>query len=62
MKFELFLNAAAKRNDLSFISMGLSTCDGELLASKDRRLYTFGLAGCTAEYTVGQFISHGLEI
>ena len=34
MKFELFLNAAAKRNDLSFISRGLSTCDGKLLASK----------------------------
>ena len=34
MRFELFLNAAAKRNDLSFISMGLSTCDGKLLASK----------------------------
>ncbi|KAL9138175.1 MAG: hypothetical protein Q9175_000599 [Cornicularia normoerica] len=42
MKFEWFLNAAAKRNDLSFISMGLSTCDGKLLASKDRLLYTFG--------------------
>ena len=34
MKFELFLNAAAKRKDLSFVSMGLSTCDGKLLASK----------------------------
>lgn len=34
MKFELFLNAAAERNDLSFISMGLSTWDWEILASK----------------------------
>lgn len=34
MKFEMFLNAAAKRHDLSFISRGLSTCDGKFLASK----------------------------
>ena len=34
MSFELFLNAAAKRNDLSFISRGTSTSDGRVLASK----------------------------
>ena len=33
-RFERFLNAAARRHDLSFISRGLSTCDGKLLASK----------------------------
>lgn len=33
MKFELFLNGATKRNDLSFISRGTSTSDGKLLAS-----------------------------
>lgn len=34
IRFERFLNAAARRHDLSFISRGLSTCDGKLLASK----------------------------
>lgn len=43
MKFELFLNAAAKRKDLSFISIGLSTCDGKLLASKGIALPDFRL-------------------
>ncbi len=38
MKFELFLNAAAKRKDLSFVSRGLSTYDGKLLVSKGAAL------------------------
>ncbi|KAL2049114.1 hypothetical protein ABVK25_010626 [Lepraria finkii] len=42
MRFELFLNAASKRNDLSFISRGTSTSSGKMVASKDRVLYHFG--------------------
>ena len=34
MRFELFLNAASKRNDLSFISRGTSTSSGKMVASK----------------------------
>ena len=41
MKFELFLNAASKRNDLSFISRGLSSYDGKLLTSKGLVLLLF---------------------